>query len=353
MTATLRQEFFLGGIPSGFQISITQATAYGPRGFNVSWRDTNNRNLSKMAASCFSAGTSVSINDRPGFGPTCTMGTNFSATVASDGKPARLGEMTWGKSTVEHWYNAFVPGDPGAIELKFQISDIKTGKKVTGGSITATPEKFHILQRPDNIKVEMVWDSGEKKETTTSVAADIGVDPPAIHLCFVMGQDKKTLGMGFKQVQSTLNQVASVGVGLVLDVNKALIEWGVPGGAVILTAIELPETIDTVMSFAENSKLLVNSLVSGNKGQAHYAFMSMIKNGYDIGSALMNIKGLKNDVVEKVVQMVPPGAKDLTEGVLTKLAERAVDEILKAESGIVDAKRRRRMARSNRYKSYA
>ncbi|KAK6502748.1 hypothetical protein TWF481_007795 [Arthrobotrys musiformis] len=358
MTATLRQAFFLAGMPSGFEIRITQATTYGPRGFNVTWRDPKNFNISKVAASCFGGGMSLPLNDRPTFGPTCTRASDFKASLGADGTPVQLGEMTWGKTTIEHWYNAFVPGDPGAIELKFEIADIKSNKKVAGGSLTATPEKFHILQRPDNIKVELVWDNGEKKTTTTSVAADIGVDPPSIHISFTMDEKKKSLGMGFKQVQSRLNKVASLGVGLVLDVNKALVEWGVPGGAVIVTAIELPETVDTVMSFAENSKKLAQALVAGNKGQAHLAFMSMIKNGYDIGSALMNIKGMRSDVADKVVKMIPPGAKDLSEGVLTKFAERAVDALLSVESGIVDPEaakrlRRRKLARARRYESYA
>lgn len=347
----------MGGIPAGLQMTITQATSIGPRGFNVGWRDNSNFNLSKMGPNCFSVGRSLPLNDRANFGPTCSISTNFSASVPTDGTPVRLGEMTWQKSTVEHWYNAFVPGEPGSVELKFQISDMKSGKKVASGRLTATPEKFHILQRPDNVKVGLVWD-GEKKETTTTtqISADIGVDPPAIHLGFMMKEDKKSLGMGFKQVQSSLNKVASFGVGLVLDVNKALIEWGVPGGAIIITAIELPETVDTVMSLAENSKKLVDALVSGDKGKAHLAYMSMIKNGYDVGSALMNIKGLKSDVIEKVVRMTPPGGKDLAEGVLTKFAERAVDELLNAEAGIVDPEaaklRRRRLARGRRYQAY-
>ncbi|KAK6361190.1 hypothetical protein TWF730_004934 [Orbilia blumenaviensis] len=359
MTAILVQKFLLGGMPEGHQITITEATALSYRGFNVGWRDANkvrSINIHKMANSCFSVGQSLPLVDRPGFGPTCTRKCDFKASLSTDGKAVQLGEMTWQKSTIEHWYNAFVPGEAGAIELKFVISNIKTGAKATSGSITATPEKFHILQRPDNVKIDLLFD-GDKNPTSTkvAVAADIGVDPPAIQLGFVVDKNGK-FGMGFKQVQSGLDQIASLGVGVVLDVNKALIEWGVPGGAIILTAIELPETIDTAMSFVENSGKFISALTSGDIAKAHLYYVSLIKNGYDVGSALMNIKGLKSDVISKVVSMIPPGAKDLSQGVLTKLAERTVDMLLSAESGIVDPdakRRRRRMARRNRYQSYA
>ncbi|KAK6514719.1 hypothetical protein TWF281_004915 [Arthrobotrys megalospora] len=358
MTATLRQEFFLGAMPAGFELQVTQIKVHGARGYNVGWRDNSNFNLTKVVTECWSGGRSdTAQRQRIDHGTICTIGSSFPASIAANGQPVRLGEMTWQKSTQESAFNIFLAGEPGLAELKFQVSDMKSRKVVASGSLTAAPEKFHILQRPDNIKVKLVWDkTGQTKDTTTEIAPNIGVDPPAIHLMFAMGQDKKSLGMGFMQVQSTLNQVASLGVQLVVDVNKALLEWGVPGGAIIVTAIELPETVDTAIGLFDAGKDLVDALSSRNPGKAHLALMKIIKGGYDIGGVIMNIKGLKSDTAERVLKMIPPNAKDLAEGVLTKLLEEVVDKGIAFEDGLVNqAKlRHRNLARSGkggRYRS--
>lgn len=141
MASTLRQELFLGVLPAGLQFSITEAAVFAnPGGYNVTWRDTTNFNVSNMDGRCFNAGNSFPPRE-PARNPgkTCVKATRFSATI-SGGQPVRLGEMTWARANT---LDIFAQGVPGWIELRFQISKASGGALATG--TTAEPKPRRLL----------------------------------------------------------------------------------------------------------------------------------------------------------------------------------------------------------------
>ncbi|RVD89619.1 uncharacterized protein DFL_000618 [Arthrobotrys flagrans] len=353
MASTLRQELFLGVLPAGLQFSITEAAVFAnPGGYNVTWRDTTNFNVSNMDGRCFNAGNSFPPRE-PARNPgkTCVKATRFSATI-SGGQPVRLGEMTWARANT---LDIFAQGVPGWIELRFQISKASGGALATG-TLKVTPSRFKTFERPDDIDFLLTWDNGRTETAKTTVAPDIGVDPPKVHLMFVPGQDGKTLGVTLTPKEDVLNAISSMAVRGILYANKKVVELGVPGGAVVIKVVELPETIDTIRDIYSAGDDFITAIQTGDKGAAFVAAMKVAKGIYDVGSGVADLpgdlNGFNGQVRDMLLGKLPSNFKDLSETVRDDLISKIVDEAINKADAIQAAKLRRRRLARRKYLGY-
>ncbi|KAK6526007.1 hypothetical protein TWF281_011048 [Arthrobotrys megalospora] len=355
MASTLRQEFFLGVLPAGLRFSITQAKVYcNPGGYNVSWRDTTNFNVSNMDGRCFNSGMQFApLEPARHPGKTCIMSTNFSATMPTSGQPVRLGEMTWARANT---LDIFAQEVPGSVELKFQISK-QSGTALAAGTLKVTPTRFKTFERPDNIDIVLTWDDGRTENTKTTIGADIGVDPPKVHLMFVPGQGQNALGATLTQKEDVLNAIASVAVRGIIYANKKVVEFGVPGGAVVIKVVEIPETIDTVRDVVDAGNDFVTALREGNRAAALLAAGKIVKGVYDVGSGLKDlpgdIKGINGEINNILLGKLPKDIGELPEAIRDDIIGKVVDDALKLEEDRqAQAKLRRRQMRARRYRMY-
>ncbi|KAK6342065.1 hypothetical protein TWF730_001547 [Orbilia blumenaviensis] len=364
MPGDLNQEFFLGVLPAGLRFSITQARVYaGPGGYRVSWTGHNDINVTNNDGRCVTVGNSF----EPSTGKICVRPTKVSAT--SSGQPVRLGAMKWASEKIinTNVLTSLFGADeqlPGWVELKFQIAK-ETGTKrvLASGTITATPSRFTMTGRPDNTDINLKWDgpNGGTEKTRTVAANDIGIDPPAVHLVFMPGKDKKSLGMAFTQQQSLLNTISSYAVQGILYANKKLVEVGVPGGALIVKVIEIPETIDTVHGIVDSANDFMVALKSKNRAAALLAAAKIVQGVVDVGTTVKDIpgdaKGFTGAIKDAFLKKLPQDIvlKDLPKDVLKDVIDRAVDDSLKAEEQkqAIARLRRRQMGQAGRYRDYA
>ncbi|KAF3187231.1 hypothetical protein TWF225_004385 [Orbilia oligospora] len=350
MASTLRQELFLGVLPPGLKFTITQAAVFcNPGGYNVTWRDTRGFNVSNMDGRCFNAGNQFAPRE-PARNPgkTCVMASNFSATIASGGQPVRLGEMTWARANT---LDIFAQAVPGSVELRFEISKA-SGGALAAGTLKVTPSRFKTFERPDDIDFLLTWDNGRTETGKTSVAPDIGVDPPKVHLMFVPGQDGKSLGVTLTPKEDVLNAISSMAVRGILYANKKVVEFGVPGGAVVIKVVELPETIDTVRDIYSAGDDFISAIQQGDRNAAFVAAMKVAKGIYDVGSGIADLpgdlKGFNGQVSEMLLGKLPTNFKDMSETLRDDIISKIVDEAINQ----ADAKRRRRRLARRKYLGY-
>ncbi|KAK6337069.1 hypothetical protein TWF718_009855 [Orbilia javanica] len=351
MASTLRQEIFLGVLPAGLQFSITSASVFcNPGGYNVSWRETSNFNVSNMDGRCFNAGNSFPpLEGARNPGKTCVRPSRLSATIGKGGQPIRLGEMTWARANT---LDIFAQGVAGYVELRFVISKT-SGTALAAGKLRVTPSRFKTFERPDDVDFVLTWDNGAVENGKTSVAPDIGVDPPPVHLMFVPGQDGKTLGVTLTPKEDVLNAISSMAVRGILYSNKKLVEFAVPGGAVIIKVVELPETIDTIRDIYSAGDDFVSAIQQGNKADAFVAAMTIAKGIYDVGSGISDLpgdlKGFNGQVQEMVLGRLPNNFKDLSETLRDDIISKIVDDAISKAGDIAAARRRRRRLARRKY----
>ncbi|KAK6507845.1 hypothetical protein TWF481_006267 [Arthrobotrys musiformis] len=354
MASTLRQTIFLGVLPAGLTFSITEATVFcNTGGYNVTWRDTSNFNVSNMDGRCINGGRQFAALDPTNTsGKTCTMSTRFSATIPSSGQPVRLGEVTWARANT---LDVFARDVPGWAELKFTISKA-SGRGLASGSLKITPSNFKMFERPDNIDFLLTWDNGKTETGQTSIAPDIGVDPPNVHLMFVPGQDGRTLGVTLTPKEDVLNAIASQAVRGLLYANKKMVEFGVPGGAVIIKVVELPETIETVAGIFSAGDDFLNAIKQGNKSAAIVAAMKVAKGIYDVGTVVTDtpgdLSGFNSQVQNLLIGKLPNTFKDLSETLRDDIISKIVDEAINAADAAQAAKIRRRRLARRKYLGY-
>ncbi|EPS42725.1 hypothetical protein H072_3346 [Dactylellina haptotyla CBS 200.50] len=319
---SLKQDFYLGTLPAGLQFTITEAKVFCQGGgYSVEWRDRNNFNASNMDGRCYSGGAkSNPIDPTNKAGKTCVFKTNFTNSMPN-AKPVRLGATMFKKNNT---LDFLAQEAPGKVTLSFQISKIKGNKRLASGTLEVAPARFKTLGRPDNIDVTLTWSNGKTEKTQTNIAGDIGVDPPAVHLLFVKEKGGKKLGMAFTQNQPLLNKIASVGVQGLLYANKKLVEYGIPGGKVILTVVDLPETIDTARDTVDGAKDTYDAAKEGNLKQAFINGLGTAKNGFDV---IGGVRGVPGDLrgAKKGLDRVNVG-KTATKNTLKKVGDDLKDD---------------------------
>ncbi|KAK6352069.1 hypothetical protein TWF730_008901 [Orbilia blumenaviensis] len=343
--ASLNQQYFLGSLPSGLQFKITQSRVFcAPGGYLVSWAPTQGANNSNNDGRCFSNGNQFKQeepDDHPG--KTCIRQEGFSS--GEPVKPVRLGEMKWHDN---HPFNG--GSEPGWIELSFQITK-QSGVVMAAGKITSKPSKYKWLsQRPDKIDIELNWGDGRVVNTQSNVGSNFGIDPSDVYLMFVMGRDKKTLGMTFTQKTDILNQIANVAIQGLVYANKKMIEYGVPGGALIIKVVELPDSYYTIRDVIDSSNDFVAAIKSGNRAAALLAAGTIVKGAYDVGSGLKSlpgdVKGVSKSLDNFLAGKLPIDLNGLKKDIPKDFIMKIVDEGLKSEEarqkGARVAKLRRR-----------
>ncbi|KAF3291528.1 hypothetical protein TWF970_000742 [Orbilia oligospora] len=168
--------------------------------------------------------------------------------------------MSWSRVNT---LDPFATAIPGFILLSFEIS------KVSGGKPLAR----------DNVNFVVTWEHHPDITNETPINPNIGIDPPPVHLSFIPGTAKTSLGAMIGIAEPTkLDFIASWMIRGILYGNEKLIEFAVPGGSVIVKVVQLAETIDTaadvVLAIADlrdalarrDAKAAVKALVKAVKG---------------------------------------------------------------------------------------
>ncbi|EGX53163.1 hypothetical protein AOL_s00006g541 [Orbilia oligospora ATCC 24927] len=184
--------------------------------------------------------------------------------------------MSWSRVNT---LDPFATAIPGFILLSFEISKVSGGKSLARGTFKATPTHFRTIERPDNVNFVVTWEHHPDITNETPINPNIGIDPPPVHLSFIPGTAKTSLGAMIGIAEPTkLDFIASWMIRGILYGNEKLIEFAVPGGSVIVKVVQLAETIDTaadvVLAIADlrdalarrDAKAAVKALVKAVKG---------------------------------------------------------------------------------------
>lgn len=173
---------------------------------------------------------------------------------------------------------------------------------------------------------------------------------------FVPGQDGKTLGVTLTPKEDVLNAISSMAVRGILYANKKVVELGVPGGAVVIKVVELPETIDTIRDIYSAGDDFITAIQTGDKGAAFVAAMKVAKGIYDVGSGVADLpgdlNGFNGQVRDMLLGKLPSNFKDLSETVRDDLISKIVDEAINKADAIQAAKLRRRRLARRKYLGY-
>ncbi|EPS45819.1 hypothetical protein H072_207 [Dactylellina haptotyla CBS 200.50] len=291
----LQQDIYLGYLPKNLEFTITKATSYcNVGGYQVWWRDVSNFNVMNNDGKCINGGRDFPPVEKEnnGKGKTCTLESKFAGEMPDSGEPIKLGEANFARPSI------FDPSNTDAagwIELKFQIT--KSSNK----------KNLHLIK----------WDgSTAAGYLRVTIPPNLGINADQVHILFKPDTVSKRLIVGISSI--------------------------VPGGGLIILAVEIPETIDTIKSTYEASGKCLESTKKGDTddiilycGQATNGFFEL---GLTVAGAKGSVKALKGAATEfKAGKLAKDWTVDSAKDLQQRIDSRSRGDALGEEQNKKDA----------------
>ncbi|KAF3223796.1 hypothetical protein TWF679_000234 [Orbilia oligospora] len=269
----------------------------------------------------------------------CRQSINKIASSMTNKNPIRLGEMSW---KTHNFFDVSMQETPGVITFDFVIHFFDSDVEYNSGSMTkiiVQPSKFRVMERPDEIYFSVHDNNGQEiAQITTSVAPDFGIDPPVVYLGFVdrsLVSTEKGLALTLTDNNTLLKKIASGLIQGITAIHKFIWEVFVPGGSIIVRALELPAVFDYALDIDTVITKLQMAVERDDREGVKKALMGLYKNIYGLGFKLTSFAvstGTYAKQVDKAFEgQLPRNPMDLGTVALSDALSRVAD-ILMAEN---------------------